>query len=341
MRAGAAAPAAAPQSQSGALLSVEGLSVAFRTEAGEVPVVEDVSFAIAPGRTLGLVGESGCGKSVTAMTVMRLLPQPPARIRGGRILFEGEDLLALPERRMRQRRGDRIGMIFQEPMTSLNPTLSVGRQIAEVLRIHRGAGAAQAREATLEMLRLVGIGAPERRYAQFPHQLSGGLRQRAMIAMALVCRPDLLIADEPTTALDVTIQAQILELLKRLQRELGMAILLITHDLGVVAEFCDEVAVMYAGRIVERAAAPALFARPRHPYTAGLLASTPRLARRGGLLPTIPGMVPPPGRRGAGCSFAERCPRVLPRCRAERPDLLPAAPGHETACWNPPEAPPP
>jgi oligopeptide/dipeptide ABC transporter ATP-binding protein len=339
MRDAAAAPAAVAGPTTAPLLSVEDLAIAFRGEAGEVPVVEALSFAIAPGRTLGLVGESGCGKSVTAMAIMRLLPQPPARILSGRIRFEGEDLLGLPERVMRQRRGDRIGMIFQEPMTSLNPTLSVGRQIAEVLRIHRGAGAAEARRRTLEMLRLVGIGAPERRFAQYPHELSGGLRQRAMIAMALVCHPDQLIADEPTTALDVTIQAQILDLLKRLQRELGMAILLITHDLGVVAEFCDEVAVMYAGRIVERAASTALFARPRHPYTAGLLAATPRLARRGGLLPTIPGMVPPPGRRGAGCSFAERCPRALPRCPAERPSLAAVATGHESACWNPPEGP--
>jgi len=246
-----------------------------------VPVVEAVSFSIAAGRTLGLVGESGCGKSVTALAMMRLLPMPPARIDGGRIWFDGVDLLALATPAMRQVRGDRIGMIFQEPMTSLNPTLTVGYQIAEVLRLHRGLGAVAARERSIEMLRLVGVGAPERRFEQYPHQLSGGLRQRVMIAIALVCHPDLLIADEPTTALDVTIQAQILDLLRRLQREMGMAILLITHDLGVVAELCDEVAVMYAGRIVEQGATAALLAAPRHPYTAGLLASSPRRTPRG------------------------------------------------------------
>jgi peptide/nickel transport system ATP-binding protein len=318
------------------LLKVDGLSVDIRTESGVVPVVETVSFSIAAGRTLGLVGESGCGKSVTALAMTRLLPEPPARIAGGHIRFDGVDLLALAPPALRQVRGDRIGMIFQEPMTSLNPTLTIGFQIAEVLRLHRGLGATAARERSIEMLRQVGVGAPERRFDQYPHQLSGGLRQRVMIAIALVCHPALLIADEPTTALDVTIQAQILDLLKRLQRELGMAILLITHDLGVVAEFCDEVAVMYAGRIVERGEAAALFARPRHPYTAGLLASSPRRVPRGGRLPAIPGMVPPPGRRGTGCSFAERCSRALERCRAERPELAAVATGHEAACWNPP-----
>ncbi|WP_425450240.1 ABC transporter ATP-binding protein [Virgifigura deserti] len=318
------------------LLQVEDLSVGFATEEGRITVVEDVSFTVAAGRTVGLVGESGCGKSVTAMSIMRLQPSPPSHIDGGRILFEGTDLLALPESAMRGVRGDRIGMIFQEPMTSLNPTLSIGFQIGEVLRLHRGMTGAAAREKSIEILRLVGVGAVERRVDQYPHQLSGGLRQRVMIAMALVCNPRLLIADEPTTALDVTIQAQILELLRRLQRELGMAILLITHDLGIVAEFCDEVVVMYAGRVVERSGVRPLFASPRHPYTAGLLAAMPRLTKRGGRLVTIPGMVPPPAARGAGCSFADRCPRVLPRCRAERPPLVPHAPGHDAACWNPP-----
>jgi oligopeptide/dipeptide ABC transporter ATP-binding protein len=319
------------------LLRVEDLSISFATEEGRVTVVEGVSFAVPAGRTVGLVGESGCGKSVTAMSIMRLLPSPPSRVEGGRVLFEGTDLLALNETAMRAVRGDRIGMVFQEPMTSLNPTLSVGFQIGEVLRLHRGMSAAAAREKSIEILRLVGVGAAERRVDQYPHQLSGGLRQRVMIAMALVCHPRLLIADEPTTALDVTIQAQILELLRRLQRELGMAILLITHDLGVVAETCDEIVVMYAGRVVERGGTGAVFARPVHPYTAGLLAATPRLAarRRGGRLPTIPGMVPPPGARGTGCSFAERCSRALPRCRAERPPLLPHRPDHDAACWNP------
>jgi oligopeptide/dipeptide ABC transporter ATP-binding protein len=317
------------------LLAVESLTIAFESEAGPRRVVEQASFDLDAGRTLGLVGESGCGKSVTAMSIMRLLPSPPSRVLGGRIMFEGKDLLALPAAAMRAIRGDRIGMVFQEPMTSLNPVLSIGFQIEEVLRLHRGLAGAAARRQALEMLGHVGIGAPERRLAQYPHQLSGGLRQRVMIAIALVCRPQLLIADEPTTALDVTIQAQILDLLRRLKRELGMALLLITHDLGVVAEMCDTVAVMYAGRIVERAGAAALFRHPRHPYTHGLLAARPRLVPKGGKLPTIAGTVPPPGRRAQGCSFAERCPRVLARCRDERPALTPAGEGQWAACWNP------
>ena len=317
------------------LLAVDNLTVAFESEAGARAVVEEASFAVGAGETLGLVGESGCGKSVTAMSIMRLLPSPPARMQGGRILFEGVDLLTLAPTAMRELRGNRMGMVFQEPMTSLNPVLSIGFQIKEVLRLHRGLGGGEARAQAVEMLGLVGIGAPERRLAQYPHQLSGGLRQRVMIAMALVCRPSLLIADEPTTALDVTIQAQILDLLRRLKRELGMALLLITHDLGVVAEMCDQVVVMYAGRIVEQAPAAALFRRPRHPYTAGLLAARPRLVPKGGKLPTIPGMVPPPGRRGVGCSFAERCPNVQPRCRGERPTLAALEESHLAACWNP------
>ena len=315
------------------LLSVDNLTVSFAGENGRVAVVEDVSFAVAAGVTVGLVGESGCGKSVTAMSIMRLLPSPPSRVDGGSILFEGKDLLQLPDSAMRAIRGDRIGMIFQEPMTSLNPTLSVGFQIMEVLRLHRGVSAAEARRQASEMLGHVGIGGAERRLDQYPHQLSGGLRQRVMIAMALVCDPALLIADEPTTALDVTIQAQIIDLLRRLQRELNMAMLLITHDLGVVAETCEQVVVMYAGRIVEQAPVVQLFRSPRHPYTAGLLASSPRRTRRGARLAAIPGMVPAPGRRGAGCSFAERCARVSDRCRAERPTL--SSDGHMAACWNP------
>jgi oligopeptide/dipeptide ABC transporter ATP-binding protein len=304
------------------------------TDAGAVRVVEDVSFTLATGETLGLVGESGCGKSVTAMAIMGLNPSPPCRIDAGRILFEGRDLLELGAA-MRAVRGDRIGMIFQEPMTSLNPTFTVGFQIAEVLRLHRGLGKSKARDAAVELLGMVGIGAPERRLAQYPHELSGGLRQRAMIAMAIACQPALLIADEPTTALDVTIQAQILDLIKRLQRETGMSVLLITHDLGIVAEMCERVMVMYAGRIVERVGAAALFRRPRHPYTAGLLASSPRLGRRRAVLPTIPGTVPSPGQRGAGCYFAARCPRALDRCRIETPPLEELEPGHAAACWNP------
>jgi oligopeptide/dipeptide ABC transporter ATP-binding protein len=317
------------------LLAVDDLTVAFGSNGAERRVVEQVSFSVGGGQTVGLVGESGCGKSVTAMSIMRLLPSPPSQVLGGRIVFDGADLLSLDAGAMRAVRGDRIGMVFQEPMTSLNPVLSIGFQIEEVLRLHRGVGRSEARKQSLEMLRQVGIGAPERRLAQYPHQLSGGLRQRVMIAIALVCRPRLLIADEPTTALDVTIQAQILDLLRRLKREFGMALLLITHDLGVVAEMCDEVVVMYAGRVVERAPAAKLFRRPRHPYTAGLLSAMPRLAPKGGKLPTIPGMVPPPGQRGIGCSFAERCVRALPRCRAERPELDPVGDSHLAACWNP------
>ena len=317
------------------LLDVAGLSVAFDGEQGERRVVEDVSFRVGAGETLGLVGESGCGKSVTAMSIMRLLPSPPSRAFAGKILFEGTDLLELAPDAMRALRGNRIGMVFQEPMTSLNPVFSIGYQIEEVLRLHHKLGRAEARRQALEMLRHVGIGAPERRLDQYPHQLSGGLRQRVMIAIALVCRPQLLIADEPTTALDVTIQAQILDLLRRLKREMGMALLLITHDLGVVAEMCDRVVVMYAGRIVEQADAAALFRRPRHPYTAGLLAAMPRLVPKGGKLPSIPGTVPPPGRRGVGCSCAERCPRAEARCRTELPPLAPTEAGHLAACWNP------
>jgi peptide/nickel transport system ATP-binding protein len=338
-RSGPAATSAAPGAGEAALplLQVEDLSVSFATEQGRVRVVDEVSFSVPQGRTVGLVGESGCGKSVTAMTLLRLLPAPPSRIDGGRILFDGRDLAQLREHDMRRVRGDRIGMIFQEPMTSLNPTLSIGFQIAEVLRLHRGQGGDTARRAAIEILRQVGVGAPERRVEQYPHQLSGGLRQRVMIAMALVCHPALLIADEPTTALDVTIQAQILDLLRRLQGELGMAILLITHDFGVVAEICDEVVVMYAGRIVERAGVRALFRAPRHPYTCGLLAALPRLGGRGRKIPSIPGMVPPPGARGVGCAFAERCPRALAKCREETPPLSAQDGDHLAACWNPQE----
>jgi len=317
------------------LLAVEGLSISFQTDDGPVRVVSDVSFALRPGQTLGLVGESGCGKSVTAQTLMRLLPMPPARIDSGRILFAGEDIVTASERRLRSLRGDRLAMIFQEPMTSLNPTFTVGSQISEALALHRGLSRRQARERTIAGLAEVGIGSPAERFDQYPHQLSGGLRQRVMIAMALACRPSLLIADEPTTALDVTVQAQILELLDKLQRELHLSILLITHDLGVVAELCDDIAVMYAGRIVEAGPAAQVLAHPRHPYTSGLLASSPRKAHRGHLLPTIPGSVPPPGARGKGCNFAGRCPRVEERCRTEPPVSYEIAPGRHVECWNP------
>jgi len=317
------------------LLSVEELTTAFSTENGLVRVVENVSFEIRRGETTGLVGESGCGKSVTAQTVMRLLPSPPARIVGGRIRFEDVDLLQLSEAQMRKVRGDRIAMIFQEPMTSLNPTMTIGAQIAESLQLHRGLSFASARPLVLDILRKVGIGMPERRLDQYPHQLSGGLRQRVMIAMALVCGPLLLIADEPTTALDVTIQAQIVELLKEIQAEMALSILLITHDLGLMAELCRNVVVMYAGRVAETGPVTSVLARPRHPYTAGLLASSPRKSKRGEPLPSIPGLVPPPHERPAGCAFADRCPRVLERCRAEGPVLVSFSGDHRAACWNP------
>jgi oligopeptide/dipeptide ABC transporter ATP-binding protein len=319
----------------GSLLQIDSLTVSFRTDQGPVRVVEEVSFGLEAGETVGLVGESGCGKSVTAMSIMRLIPSPPSRVENGEILFEGRNLLTLKKSEMRDIRGNRIGMIFQEPMTSLNPTFSIGFQVAEVFRIHRHLSSAEAKAAVIEILNLVGIGAPERRVDQFPHELSGGLRQRVMIAMALACRPGLLIADEPTTALDVTVQAQILELLKRLQKEMGMSVLMITHDLGVVAEVCERVLVMYAGRIVEQANTTALFKSARHPYTVGLLASSPRLGEKRETLATIPGMVPSPDQRTRGCSFADRCPRAEDRCRDAVPALKTVGPGHEVACWNP------
>ena len=336
-RAPEARPGPSPAAVAPLLLEIEGLEVAFRSSEGESRVVEGVDLRVAPGRVLGLVGESGCGKSVTARAVMRLLPEPPARVSARVLRFAGRDLLGMGERALRGTRGRDMAMIFQEPMTSLNPTWTVGFQIEESLRLHTDLGSAARRARVRELLGRVGVGAAERRAAQYPFELSGGLRQRAMIAMALACGPKLLIADEPTTALDVTVQAQILDLLAGLRDELGMAILLITHDLGVVAELCDEVAVMYAGRIVEQAPVEELFARPRHPYTAGLLAATPRLdGGRRGRLPTIPGTVPPPERRPSGCVFRPRCGRGLERCAVEAPPLAgDGIAGHAYACWNP------
>jgi len=317
------------------ILKVRGLTVSFATENGPAKVIEDVSFSVEHGRTLGLVGESGCGKSVTAMSIIRLLPSPPSRVEAGRIIFDGEDLLKLDDAAMRTIRGNRIGMIFQEPMTSLNPTFSVGFQIGEVLRIHRGLGQRQSRDRCVELLDLVGIGSPGARIDQYPHQLSGGLRQRVMIAMAIACGPALLIADEPTTALDVTIQAQILDLLVRLQKELEMSILMITHDLGVVAEFCDHVVVMYAGMIVEKAPVERIFNNPRHPYTHGLLKSIPQIGNKRTYLPTIPGMVPAIGERPKGCYFAQRCERVIDICWRTTPPLDGQGTENRLACWNP------
>jgi peptide/nickel transport system ATP-binding protein len=308
------------------LLAVEDLVTTFATEHGEVRAVDGVSFEVPRGKTLGVVGESGCGKSVTALSILRLIPTPPGRIAGGRVLYDGKDLAHLPEKQLQQLRGNKISMIFQEPMTSLNPVFSVGEQVAEAVRIHQKKGRKEALARAAELFRLVGIPAPEERLAAYPHQLSGGMRQRVMIAMALACTPDLLIADEPTTALDVTIQAQILDLLRRLQRELGMSILLITHDLGVVAETCEEVIVMYAGQVVERAGAKELFAAPAHPYTAGLLRSLPDLddarTAHGEPLPEIPGVVPALHERPTACRFQDRCPRVQERCRVEAPQLV-------------------
>jgi oligopeptide/dipeptide ABC transporter ATP-binding protein len=317
------------------ILKVRDLTVSFATENGSAKVIEDVSFSVEQGRTLGLVGESGCGKSVTAMSIIRLLPSPPSQVESGRIMFNGDDLLRLDDAAMRNIRGNRIGMIFQEPMTSLNPTFSIGFQIGEVLRIHRGFGQRQARDRCVELLDMVGVGSPGARIEQYPHQLSGGLRQRVMIAMAIACGPALLIADEPTTALDVTIQAQILDLLVRLQKELEMSILMITHDLGVVAEFCDHVVVMYAGMIVEKAPVKQIFGNPRHPYTHGLLTSIPQLGNKRTYLPTIPGMVPGIGERPVGCYFAERCERVTDICRRSIPPLEGRGTENRLACWNP------
>jgi oligopeptide/dipeptide ABC transporter ATP-binding protein len=313
------------------LLSVEGLQTHFETGQGVLRAVDGVSFSIERGEVLGLVGESGCGKSVTSLSIMRLVP-PPGRVAAGRVLFEGEDLLAKDAEAMRRVRGARIAMIFQEPMTSLNPVFSIGDQIASAILAHSGAGRREAWTRTVEMLDLVQIPSPRQRARDFPHQLSGGLRQRAMIAMALASGPALLIADEPTTALDVTIQAQILDLLRRLQAERGMAVLLITHDLGVVAELCHRVAVIYGGRIVEMAPVTSLFARPLHPYTRGLLQCLPHPSRFGQPLASIEGVPPDLRQRSAGCRFAPRCSYAVAACRRDEPTLEEREPGHFVAC---------
>ncbi|MDQ6771590.1 MAG: ABC transporter ATP-binding protein [Candidatus Dormibacteraeota bacterium] len=315
------------------LLTVENLHTWFHTRAGVVRAVDGVDLAIDEGRTLGVVGESGCGKSVTALSVMRLI-DPPGRIEeGSQLLFGGRDLARLSERELEDLRGNEISMIFQEPMTSLNPVQSVGSQIAESVRIHEQAGAREAGDRAVEMLKLVGIPAPERRAHDYPHQMSGGMRQRVMIAMALSCHPRLLIADEPTTALDVTVQAQILELMGELRDQFGMAIMLITHDLGVVAEMADEVAVMYAGQVVERGPVAAMFESPQHPYTRALLQSIPVLGMtQSEPLKVIPGLVPSPLAWPPGCRFAGRCEHTFERCLSEAPRLFRAG-GQEAACW--------
>ena len=326
----------------GALLEVEGLTTYFYTRQGLVRAVDGLSFHVAQGETLAIVGESGCGKSITALSIMRLIPIPPGRIVSGQVRLAGKDLLAVDEAEMRSIRGNEMSMIFQEPMTSLNPVMTIGHQICEAVMLHQKLSRADAMAKATDMLRKVRIPEPEQRLKEYPHQLSGGMRQRAMIAMALACNPKVLIADEPTTALDVTIQAQILELIVDLQREFQAAVLLITHDLGVVAETARRVIVMYAGRKVEEASVEDLFAHPQHPYTQGLLASIPRL----GLmreqdaaterLREIPGIVPALSDLPPGCAFAPRCPRADDRCRNEFPPFELKKPGHRAACWHAP-----
>ncbi|MCU0986499.1 MAG: ABC transporter ATP-binding protein [Acetobacteraceae bacterium] len=319
------------------LLAVEDLRTHFFTVDGVTRAVDGVSFTVSAGETVGIVGESGCGKSVTALSILRLLPQRIGRIVGGRILFEGQDLLGLDIGAMRDIRGNRIAMIFQEPMTSLNPVLTIGEQIAEAVRIHQGASPAAALARAEEMLTLVRIPDAKRRLGDYPHQFSGGMRQRVMIAMALSCNPKLLIADEPTTALDVTVQAQILKLMIELKERTGAAVMLITHALPVVAETCQRVIVMYAGRIVETAEVTDLFDRPMHPYTRGLMASIPRLgiAARQRRLTEIPGLVPDLRKPVIGCAFAPRCTLADDRCRADAPPLADHGDGHLAACWKP------
>jgi peptide/nickel transport system ATP-binding protein len=321
------------------LLEVDELKTFFFTRDGIVRAVDGLSFSVGRGEVLAIVGESGCGKSVTSLSILRLIASPPGRTVAGRVVFEGRDLLQLSEPEMRKIRGDAISMVFQEPMTSLNPVLTIGHQIAEVLVLHRGASREGAMQRAVEMLRMVRIPEPERRVAQYPHELSGGMRQRVMIAMALACEPRLLIADEPTTALDVTIQAQILDLMRELKERTGAAIVLITHDLGVVAEMAQRVVVMYAGRKVEEAPVAELFERPRHPYTRGLLDSIPKLGAASGgggatRLSEILGTVPSLAEPIVGCAFAPRCGYATTRCRSDYPPLEEKVPGHHAACWE-------
>ena len=328
-----------PAGAAGPILQVENLRTYFKTDAGLAQAVDGVSFHVNPGETLGIVGESGSGKSVTSLSVMRLIPQPPGKIQpDSRILFrnsagEMEDLVAASEKRMRQIRGNDIAMIFQEPMTSLNPVFTVGDQIMESVRLHQGLNKKDARDKAIESLQLVGIPIPHQRVDEYPHQLSGGMRQRVMIAMALACNPKLLIADEPTTALDVTIQAQILELLNKLQSDLGMSIILITHDLGVVAETCDRVIVMYAGQVFEEGPVDDVFHDPQNPYTEGLLRSMPKLGEEVERLAVIPGVVPSPTNWPVGCRFQERCPYGWEKTEKEAPPLFEIAPGRKNKCW--------
>ncbi len=318
------------------LLSVHQLTTCFRTKTGTATAVDGVSLDIRPGQVLGIVGESGCGKTVLSLSVLRLLPMPPAFFRGGQIFFEERDLLAMSSEEMRRIRGDRISMIFQEPMTALNPVFTVGDQLAEVYRVHRNLSRVESRRRAVAMLDRVGVPDPESRAKQYPFQLSGGMRQRVMIAMALACRPKLLIADEPTTALDVTIQAQILDLIERLRQEIGMAVMLITHDLGVIAQSAHEVAVMYTGRIVEQAETSELFDHPAHPYTKGLMRAIPRpdVSSAQEPLYEIPGVVPSLSNLPEGCAFHPRCPYAASVCREKKPPFEVVRPGHWAACWK-------
>jgi oligopeptide/dipeptide ABC transporter ATP-binding protein len=323
-----------PVKDPGVLLDVRDLRIHFRSEEGLVRAVDGVSFQLRPGETLGLVGESGCGKTVSSLAILKLLEVPPAQYRGGEILFDGRDLLKTDEKDMRRLRGKVISMIFQEPMTSLNPVISIGSQVGEVLTVHQKMRPREARGRTVELLSMVGISSPRQRLDDYPHQLSGGMRQRVMIALALACNPKVLIADEPTTALDVTIQAQILDLMLELQSSLGTSVLLITHDMGVIAETARQVAVMYAGRIVEQADVKAIFENPLHPYTRSLLRCIPRIDEdvRPRRLAEIPGRVPDLCRLPPGCLFRDRCPAAEAACREHPPELLPVAPGHLVAC---------
>jgi len=321
------------------ILEVKNLKTSFFTDDGEVKAVDDISFDVFKGKTLGIVGESGCGKSVTSLSIMRLIPSPPGKVVGGEILYQGNDLLKLSSSEMRAVRGNEISMIFQEPMTSLNPVFTIGNQLREAILLHQDLSKKEAVNKAIEMLKLVGIPAAEQRIKEYPHQLSGGMRQRVMIAMALSCNPQVLIADEPTTALDVTIQAQILDLLRDLQQKVGMGIILITHDLGVVAEVADEVLVMYAGRVVEQAGVNEVFSHPRHPYTKGLLRSIPSFeedftSKKKNRLETIPGIVPSLLELPVGCRFQDRCPLAEQRCRAQEPEFRSVEAGRKVRCFK-------
>ncbi|MFJ7645936.1 ABC transporter ATP-binding protein [Lysinibacillus sp. NPDC097279] len=315
------------------VLEVKNLQTYFYSSEGVAKAVDGVSFTLHKGETLGIVGESGCGKSMTSLSLLRLVPSPPGKIINGEILLNNTDLMKLSEEELRKIRGNKISMIFQEPMTSLNPVLTVGEQIAETIRLHQGLSRKEAWQQAVEMIRLVGIPAPEKRAKQEPYQLSGGMRQRIMIAMALACTPDVLIADEPTTALDVTIQAQIIDIIRNLQQQLGMSIIFITHDLGVVAEICDKIAVMYAGQVVEEGSTDSLFEKPLHPYTKGLIQSLPKLYEDQEELSTIHGTVPSPYHYPNGCRYAERCPFATELCRVQQPELITVESDKKVRCW--------